>query len=83
MPHNWTCSEAFLLLRSIFLVEGDGQLELLRGVPDAWITPGTRFGASSLPTALGVFGFIATVGEDLAISIEVTQGQDIPYVVKR
>lgn len=78
MPHNWTSSEAFLLLRDLFVTEEGDHLALFKGVPRSWIFPGARFGVSQLPTALGTVSFEATVDETKTVHVHFTQGEDIP-----
>lgn len=79
MPHNWTSSETFLLLRDLFVTEEGDHLALFKGVPRSWIFPGARFGVSQLPTALGTVSFEATVDETETVHVHFTQGEGIPY----
>ena len=78
MPHNWTTSEAMLMLRSLLVVEEAQGLALLGGVPDAWLVPGARMGVERLPTAFGSISFTVIVDARGGLHREVTQGQDIP-----
>jgi hypothetical protein len=72
MPHNWTSAEMLLLLRSIFVDDSDGELILGRGIPDAWLTPGSTFGVENLPTRLGVISYRATVDPDGKANLELS-----------
>ena len=83
MPHNWTAAEVINLLRSLFVVEKDGHLELLKGVPDTWMAPGACFGVEKMPTRYGIISFTATVGSDNKISLEFSEGEDIPHIISR
>ena len=66
------------MLRSLLLVETKEGLELLGGVPDAWITPGAQFGVEHLPTIHGEISFTVTVDARGKLCPRVTVGQDIP-----
>ena len=44
-------------------------LVLGRGVPDAWLRPGARFGVRSMPTERGVVSYEARVGADRTVQL--------------
>lgn len=79
MPHNWTASEALLLLRDMFVREDGDRLSLCSGVPKSWLKPGARFGAENLPTGLGRVSFECAVDEDGNVNITFDEGGEIPY----
>jgi len=83
MPHNWTAAEVVNLLRSLFVTEKEGYLELCKGVPDAWMTLGASFGVEHMPTRYGPVSYTATVGQDGELSLAFTEGKDIPHIVAR
>jgi len=65
MPHNWTSAELLLALRSVFVVERDGEpLQLGMGVPASWRQSGARFGVENLPIRGGKLSFEATFQGD-------------------
>lgn len=64
MPHNWTTAEMINLIRDLFVCERDGKIVLGQGVPDAWLTPGGRFGVQNMPTSLGSVSYEVTIGEN-------------------
>ena len=61
MPHNWTTAEMLLALRTIFVDDSGDVLVIGRGVPQTWITPGSRFGVREMPTRFGKVSFAITV----------------------
>lgn len=61
MPHLWSGSELLLLLRTLFVREENGVLQLGEGIPDAWLTPGARFGVENLPTSLGPVSYTVAI----------------------
>jgi hypothetical protein len=61
MPHNWTSGEMMTMLRDLFVVEEGDALVLGKGVPAAWLKPGSRFGVKNLPTDLGLVSYSVEV----------------------
>ena len=59
MPHNWTTSEVFTMLRDMFIVEDikNNRLILANCVPQHWRNPGNRFGVKNMPTVFGEVSF--------------------------
>jgi hypothetical protein len=64
LPHNWTSAEVLAALRDSLVQERDGRLALGAGVPRAWRVPGARFGATRLPTDLGLVSFSIEITAD-------------------
>jgi hypothetical protein len=64
MPHNWTSGEVINMIRDIYVIEENGRLVLGKGVPTAWLVPGSRFGVSQMPTDLGMVSYTVDVGAD-------------------
>jgi hypothetical protein len=70
MPHNWASAEFVRLVRHLLVFEvGDG-LQVLPGVPDAWLRPGDRIRALATPTRFGPVDLDARVDVDGAVQLD-------------
>lgn len=64
-PHIWGQSLAVkTLMDSLICQKADGTVIIGRGVPDDWLTAGSRTAVSRYPTAAGELGFDLTAGDD-------------------
>jgi hypothetical protein len=52
------------LVRRLLVIERDDNLELLAGVPDAWLKPGAEIGLNDVPTLFGRLTFNLTISPD-------------------
>lgn len=53
MPEAWANANYVDLLRDMLLLERDGKLDLLTGLPAEWIIPGQQILVNNAPTTLG------------------------------
>jgi hypothetical protein len=53
MPHNWASAEFIRLVRHLIVFERGDTLEILPGVPAAWLGPDTKITVERTPTRFG------------------------------
>lgn len=83
MPNCWAAAELMHLLRACFVYEEDERLILGAGVPEAWLTPGARFGVANLPTTLGRVSYSVTVADDGSLEVDYDGPEKRQFVLPR
>jgi len=73
MPHNWTTSETFNLIRDMFIYEDsdNGRLLLANCIPEVWRKPGNTIGVKNMPTIFGEVNYMITFKENGSYDAEV------------
>ena len=61
MPHNWASAEFIRLVRHLLVMERGETLELLPGLPAAWLYPGATLRLERTPTRFGPISLDLTV----------------------
>jgi len=64
VPHGNASSEFINLLRTLFVMEEEDALTLLRGMPSSWIEPGSELKLKEVNTTFGPLSLTLTVSDD-------------------
>ena len=59
MPHTWVGADLVTAIRNLFLYECADHLELLDGVPEAWVAEGSGLRLENLPSHFGAVSLTA------------------------
>jgi hypothetical protein len=64
MPHNWASAEFIRLVVHLIALDLGDELHLCKGLPKAWLIPGTAIRLNALPTPFGDLNFELEVASD-------------------
>ena len=64
VPHGNASSEFINLVRTLLVMERDDGLDLLRGLPTAWVEPGAELRLNEVNTTGGSLSLTLTVSDD-------------------
>ncbi|MHB8888876.1 MAG: hypothetical protein ACYC46_08685, partial [Acidobacteriaceae bacterium] len=80
MPEAWANANYVDLLRDMLLLERDGKLDLLAGLPAEWILPGQQIRVSNAPTTLGgTVSFVLKFSDahHMQLSLETSKAMEV------
>jgi len=84
MPHNWASAEFIRLTRHLLLLERDGALHLLEGIPRTWLAAGAVTELKDAATDFGPVSLrleVAADGATARLSVTPPPGPDAPRLV--